>query len=176
MNASSQTRYAFSTGFGNAIVQTTIVNYTSALSGFGLAHLNQQTNISFPFISVYDNMALVGALPQIVWVIINTHRELLLVCRGSIPLESLYISSPGAPWCFEIHTVRMEQQTPLFQMPGELRNRIYHYALDMRSNRSLRQSEPDSFALSCVKQPGTLVYTTDDDDDLSTATSKPCIL
>ncbi|KAF1830352.1 hypothetical protein BDW02DRAFT_559142 [Decorospora gaudefroyi] len=53
---SSQTRYAFSAGF-NAKNQTTILNYTSALSRFGLAHLNQQTNISSPFISVYDNLA-----------------------------------------------------------------------------------------------------------------------
>ncbi|USP80944.1 hypothetical protein yc1106_08218 [Curvularia clavata] len=52
----SQTRYSFSTGF-SAKNQTTIVNYTSALSRFGLAHLNQQTNISSPFISVYDNLA-----------------------------------------------------------------------------------------------------------------------
>ncbi|RAR01558.1 hypothetical protein DDE82_006440 [Stemphylium lycopersici] len=52
----SQTRYSFSTGF-SAKNQTTIVNYTSALSRFGLAHLYQQTNISSPFISVYDNLA-----------------------------------------------------------------------------------------------------------------------
>lgn len=54
--ASAQTRYAFSTGF-SAKNQTTILNYTSALSRFGLAHLHQQTNISSPFISVYDNLA-----------------------------------------------------------------------------------------------------------------------
>jgi hypothetical protein len=54
--SSAQTRYAFSTGF-SAKNQTTILNYTSALSRFGLAHLNQQTNISSPFISVYDNLA-----------------------------------------------------------------------------------------------------------------------
>ncbi|EUC48250.1 hypothetical protein COCMIDRAFT_71786, partial [Bipolaris oryzae ATCC 44560] len=54
--STSQTRYSFSTGF-SAKNQTTIVNYTSALSRFGLAHLNQQTNISSPFISVYDNAA-----------------------------------------------------------------------------------------------------------------------
>jgi hypothetical protein len=53
---SSQTRYAFSTGF-SAKNQTTILNHTLALSRFGLAHLNQQTNISSPFISVYDNSA-----------------------------------------------------------------------------------------------------------------------
>lgn len=53
---SAQTRYAFSTGF-SAKNQTTIVNYTSALSRFGLAHLNHQTNISSPFISVYDDLA-----------------------------------------------------------------------------------------------------------------------
>ncbi|KAF2256960.1 hypothetical protein BU26DRAFT_546147 [Trematosphaeria pertusa] len=54
--SSAQTRYHFSTGF-SAKNQTTIVNYTSALSRFGLAHLNHQTNISSPFISVYDNLA-----------------------------------------------------------------------------------------------------------------------
>jgi hypothetical protein len=53
---SSQTRYSFSTGFSSKN-QTTIVNYTSALSRFGLAHLTRQTNISSPFISVYDNLA-----------------------------------------------------------------------------------------------------------------------
>ncbi|EMD64156.1 hypothetical protein COCSADRAFT_66462, partial [Bipolaris sorokiniana ND90Pr] len=54
--STSQTRYSFSTGF-SAKNQTTIVNYTSTLSRFSLAHLNQQTNISSPFISVYDNAA-----------------------------------------------------------------------------------------------------------------------
>ncbi|KAF2130781.1 hypothetical protein P153DRAFT_287611, partial [Dothidotthia symphoricarpi CBS 119687] len=49
-------RYAFGTGF-SAKNQTTILNYTSALSRFGLAHLTQQTNISSPFISVYDSLA-----------------------------------------------------------------------------------------------------------------------
>ncbi|KAH6618956.1 hypothetical protein C7974DRAFT_416293 [Boeremia exigua] len=53
--ASAQTRYSFSTGFA-AKNQTTILNYTSALSRFGLAHLNRQTNISSPFISVYDSL------------------------------------------------------------------------------------------------------------------------
>ncbi|KAL6703575.1 hypothetical protein ACN47E_009520 [Coniothyrium glycines] len=52
--ASSQTRYTFATGF-SAKNQTTILNYTSALSRFGLAHLHSQTNISSPFISVYDS-------------------------------------------------------------------------------------------------------------------------
>lgn len=55
-HASAQTRYHFSTGF-SAKNQTTILNHTLALSRFGLAHLNQQTNISSPFISVYDNLA-----------------------------------------------------------------------------------------------------------------------
>ncbi|KAF2866111.1 hypothetical protein BDV95DRAFT_459329, partial [Massariosphaeria phaeospora] len=50
----AQTRYHFGTGF-SAKNQTTIVNFTSGLSRFGLAHLNCQTNISSPFISVYDN-------------------------------------------------------------------------------------------------------------------------
>ncbi|KAF1852030.1 uncharacterized protein K460DRAFT_362799 [Cucurbitaria berberidis CBS 394.84] len=53
-HASAQTRYAFSTGF-SAKNQTTVLNYTSALSRFGLAHLHHQTNISSPFISVYDS-------------------------------------------------------------------------------------------------------------------------
>lgn len=51
----AQTRYNFSTGF-TAKNQTTIVNYPSCLSRFGLAHLTRQTNISSPFISVYDNL------------------------------------------------------------------------------------------------------------------------
>ena len=54
--ANAQTRYSFATGF-SAKNQTTILNYTSALSRFGLAHLFQQTNISSPFISVYDNLS-----------------------------------------------------------------------------------------------------------------------
>ncbi|KZM21519.1 uncharacterized protein EKO05_0006254 [Ascochyta rabiei] len=53
---SAQTRYSFATGF-SAKNQTTILNYTSALSRFGLAHLHQQTNISSPFVSVYDDLA-----------------------------------------------------------------------------------------------------------------------
>lgn len=54
--STAQTRYSFSTGFA-AKNQTTVLNYSSALSRFGLAHLSQQTNISSPFISVYDNLA-----------------------------------------------------------------------------------------------------------------------
>ncbi|KAA8619189.1 hypothetical protein PtrSN002B_006240 [Pyrenophora tritici-repentis] len=53
---SSQTRYTPTTGF-SAKNHTTILNHTSCLSRFSLAHLNQQTNISSPFISVYDNRA-----------------------------------------------------------------------------------------------------------------------
>ncbi|KAH7090702.1 hypothetical protein FB567DRAFT_426976, partial [Paraphoma chrysanthemicola] len=49
-------RYSFATGF-SAKNQTTILNYTSALSRFGLAHLHHQTNISSPFISVYDTLS-----------------------------------------------------------------------------------------------------------------------
>lgn len=55
-HASAQTRYSLSKGF-SAKNQTTILNYLSALSRFGLAHLHQQTNISSPFISVYDDLA-----------------------------------------------------------------------------------------------------------------------
>lgn len=51
----AQTRYSFASGF-SAKNQTTILNYTSALSRFGLAHLHQQTNISSPFISVYASL------------------------------------------------------------------------------------------------------------------------
>jgi hypothetical protein len=54
--ASAQTRYAFGTGFSSKN-QTTIVNYTSGLSRFGVAHLHRQTNISSPFISVYDTLS-----------------------------------------------------------------------------------------------------------------------
>ncbi|KAH7392510.1 hypothetical protein BKA66DRAFT_607035 [Pyrenochaeta sp. MPI-SDFR-AT-0127] len=53
--AGAQTSYAFSSGFSSKN-HTTILNYTSALSRFGLAHLRRQTNISSPFISVYDNL------------------------------------------------------------------------------------------------------------------------
>jgi len=61
--ASAQTRYDFSTGFSSKN-QTTIVNYPSTLARFGLAHLNQQTNISSPFISVYDNQAQAEAVAK----------------------------------------------------------------------------------------------------------------
>jgi hypothetical protein len=54
--ASAQTRYTFGSGFSSKN-QTTIVNYTSGLSRFGVAHLHQQTNISSPFISVYDTLS-----------------------------------------------------------------------------------------------------------------------
>ncbi|KAH9865227.1 hypothetical protein IAQ61_009174 [Plenodomus lingam] len=53
---SSQTRYSFSTGF-SAKNQTTILAFSPPLLRFGLAHLHQQTNISSPFISVYDDLA-----------------------------------------------------------------------------------------------------------------------
>lgn len=52
----AQTLYDFGTGF-SAKNQTTILNYTTSLCRFGLAHIHQQTNISSPFISVYDNLA-----------------------------------------------------------------------------------------------------------------------
>ncbi|CAE7023341.1 hypothetical protein PTT_18996 [Pyrenophora teres f. teres 0-1] len=59
----SQTRYTPTTGF-SAKNHTTILNYTSCLSRFSLAHLNQQTNISSPFISVYDNRAHADAVAK----------------------------------------------------------------------------------------------------------------
>ena len=52
----AQTYYDFSTGF-RAKNQTTIVNLESVLLRFGLAHLKHQTNISSPFISVYNDHA-----------------------------------------------------------------------------------------------------------------------
>ncbi|KAF9738036.1 hypothetical protein PMIN06_008509 [Paraphaeosphaeria minitans] len=54
--ASAQTAYDFGTGF-RAKNQTTIISERSHLSRFGLAHLNQQTNVSSPFISVYRSQA-----------------------------------------------------------------------------------------------------------------------
>lgn len=54
--AGSQTRYSWGTGFA-AKNQTTIVNYPSIRDRFGLAHLNQQTNISSPFVSVYRSLS-----------------------------------------------------------------------------------------------------------------------
>ncbi|KAJ4297887.1 hypothetical protein N0V90_005786 [Kalmusia sp. IMI 367209] len=54
--AGAQTRYSFSTGFA-AKNQTTIVNFPSIRDRFGLAHLNQQTNISSPFVSVYKSLS-----------------------------------------------------------------------------------------------------------------------
>lgn len=53
---SAQTRYSFGEGFRSKN-QTTIVNYTSILSTFSLAHLHGATNISSPFISAYDNLS-----------------------------------------------------------------------------------------------------------------------
>ncbi|KAF2470598.1 uncharacterized protein BDR25DRAFT_198431, partial [Lindgomyces ingoldianus] len=50
----SQTRYSFSEGF-RAKNQTTILNYTSILTDFGIKHLYRQTNISSPLISVYTD-------------------------------------------------------------------------------------------------------------------------
>ncbi|KAF2005274.1 hypothetical protein P154DRAFT_611869 [Amniculicola lignicola CBS 123094] len=52
----SQTRYSFSSGFRSKN-QTTILNYTSLLQDFGNAHLSRATNISSPFISVYDSLS-----------------------------------------------------------------------------------------------------------------------
>jgi hypothetical protein len=52
----AQTRYSFGEGF-RAKNQTTIVNYTSGLRRFAMAHLSGATNISSPLISVYDNQA-----------------------------------------------------------------------------------------------------------------------
>ena len=53
---SCQTKYSFGTGF-SAKNHTTIINQASLIEKFGLAHLTRQTNISSPFISVYDSAA-----------------------------------------------------------------------------------------------------------------------
>ncbi|KAJ4985362.1 hypothetical protein SVAN01_09117 [Stagonosporopsis vannaccii] len=74
-HSTAQTRYSFSTGFA-AKNQTTILNYTSALSRFGLAHLNQSTNISSPFISVYDNLS---HAEKVAWYLAEKWSEELLV-------------------------------------------------------------------------------------------------
>jgi hypothetical protein len=52
----SQTRYTYGTGF-TAKNHTTILNSPLLVDRFGNAHLNEQTNISSPLISVYDNLA-----------------------------------------------------------------------------------------------------------------------
>jgi hypothetical protein len=52
----SQTRYTYGTGF-TAKNHTTILNSPFLVERFGNAHLNEQTNISSPLISVYDNLA-----------------------------------------------------------------------------------------------------------------------
>jgi len=52
----SQTRYSYGTGF-SAKNHTTILNSPLLVERFGNAHLNEQTNISSPLISVYDNLA-----------------------------------------------------------------------------------------------------------------------
>ncbi|KAH5402908.1 hypothetical protein HBI23_192090 [Parastagonospora nodorum] len=55
-HTSAQTQYSFSTGF-RAKNQSTVLCGTTPLARFGLAHLHHQTNISSPFISMYDNLA-----------------------------------------------------------------------------------------------------------------------
>lgn len=52
--AGAQTKYDFSTGFRSKN-QTTIINTTPLLRQFALAHINGQTNVSSPFVSVYDS-------------------------------------------------------------------------------------------------------------------------
>jgi hypothetical protein len=44
-------------------------------------------------------------------------------------------------------SMHSQSQSPLFRLPGEIRNRIYHHALEMRLIRFSRQSVPDSSAL-----------------------------
>ncbi|KAF2273334.1 uncharacterized protein EI97DRAFT_161578 [Westerdykella ornata] len=52
--AGAQTKYDFSSGFRSKN-QTTIINTTAILDQFAMAHINGQTNISSPFISVFDS-------------------------------------------------------------------------------------------------------------------------
>lgn len=52
----SRTSYAFNLGL-RAKNQTTILNTTSLISQFTLAHINAQTNVSSPLIALYDNFA-----------------------------------------------------------------------------------------------------------------------
>ncbi|KAF2708433.1 hypothetical protein K504DRAFT_434913 [Pleomassaria siparia CBS 279.74] len=52
----SQTRYSYGTGF-SAKNHTTILNSPFLVERFGNAHLSEQTNISSPLISVYDDLA-----------------------------------------------------------------------------------------------------------------------
>ncbi|EAT76946.1 hypothetical protein SNOG_15571 [Parastagonospora nodorum SN15] len=56
INPSLIAQYSFSTGF-RAKNQSTVLCGTTPLARFGLAHLHHQTNISSPFISMYDNLA-----------------------------------------------------------------------------------------------------------------------
>ncbi|KAF2792771.1 hypothetical protein K505DRAFT_192763, partial [Melanomma pulvis-pyrius CBS 109.77] len=51
----SQTRYSYGTGF-RAKNHTTILNSPLLVDRFGIAHLDEQTNVSSPLISVYDNL------------------------------------------------------------------------------------------------------------------------
>ena len=44
-----------------------------------------------------------------------------------------------------------QSQSPLFQMAGEIRNKIYYYALDMGLVRSLRKPAPDPSAIDYAK-------------------------
>jgi hypothetical protein len=67
----SQTRYTYGTGF-TAKNHTTILNSPFLVDRFGNAHLNEQTNISSPLISVYDNLA---HAEQVAHYLVKKHGE-----------------------------------------------------------------------------------------------------
>ncbi|KAF2258746.1 hypothetical protein CC78DRAFT_593994 [Lojkania enalia] len=54
-HAKMQTLYAFAAGFRSKN-RSTILNERTLLGTFSVAHLTRQTNISSPFISVYDSL------------------------------------------------------------------------------------------------------------------------
>ncbi|KAF2848744.1 hypothetical protein T440DRAFT_400506, partial [Plenodomus tracheiphilus IPT5] len=76
----SQTRYSFATGFISKN-QSTILSISTSVSRFGLAHLHQQTNISSPFISVYDDLAHAESVAG--WMARMGGGEVVVVCVDS---------------------------------------------------------------------------------------------
>ncbi|KAH7399144.1 hypothetical protein DE146DRAFT_789108 [Phaeosphaeria sp. MPI-PUGE-AT-0046c] len=73
---SARTSYSFSSGF-KAKNHTTVLSTTSQLSRFGLAHIHAATNISSPFISVYDNKDHAERVAR--WVAAKRGEETLVV-------------------------------------------------------------------------------------------------
>jgi hypothetical protein len=117
-----QTRYSFSTGFASKN-QSTILSQNAQLKAFGLAHLNQQTNISSPLISVYDSYAHAEAVAKR-WAEIKGRCLLVEVdtkhlARGPVLRASDLLKEEGKGRESEVDSVHKGELLVMYRIPAQ---------------------------------------------------------